>query len=70
MDAVHPGHHLPLLRFNRGDEGVEALPPWTLINEVWPEPPPTDRIHLFVTFTDRESPSSCLPIDLSGNQPC
>ena len=55
MDLAHPGNHLPLLRFKNGDEGVEELSPWKTLSELWREPPPAYRIHLFVTFTNRES---------------
>ena len=57
MDLAHPGNHLPLLRFKNGDEGVEELSPWTSLSEIWREPPPPYRIHIFVTFTNRESRS-------------
>ena len=46
---------MPLLRFKSGDEGVEELSPWKTLSEIWREPPPAYRIHIFVTFTDRES---------------
>ena len=55
MDLAHPGNHLPLLRFKKGDEGVEELSPWKTLSEIWQEPPPAYRIHIFVTFTNRES---------------
>lgn len=53
VDSANPVNHLPLplLRFNKGDEGVEELSPWRLIREIWPEPHSTRRIHIFVTFT-------------------
>jgi hypothetical protein len=35
------------------DSGEELFPP-TALNEIWQEPPPTRRIHIFVTFTNRE----------------
>ena len=59
MDLDYPGNHLPLLRFNNGDEGVEELSPWKALSEIWREPPPAYRIHIFVTFTNRESCPLC-----------
>ena len=59
MDLAHPGNHLPLLRFKNGDEGVEELSPWKSLSEIWREPPPAYRIHIFVIFTNRESGSLC-----------
>ncbi|KAH9071569.1 hypothetical protein EDB83DRAFT_257774 [Lactarius deliciosus] len=43
---------LPLLRLHPGDEGVEEIPLMQTIGEIWQEPPPTRRIHVFVTFTN------------------
>ena len=59
MDLAHPGNHLPLLQFKNGDEGVEELSPWKALSEIWQEPPPAYRIHIFVTFTNRESRPLC-----------
>ena len=61
MDLDSPGSHLPLLRFNKGDEGVEELSPWKTLSEIWQKPPPAYRIHIFVTFTNRESRFLCKP---------
>ncbi|KAH8982416.1 hypothetical protein EDB92DRAFT_124476 [Lactarius akahatsu] len=43
---------LPLLRLHPGDEGVEEIPLRQAIGEIWQEPLPTRRIHIFVTFTN------------------
>jgi hypothetical protein len=48
------GVYLPLLRFNKENEGVEEIHPEQILSEVWKEPPPTCCIHIFVTFA-----SSC-----------
>ncbi|KAH9071614.1 hypothetical protein EDB83DRAFT_260484 [Lactarius deliciosus] len=53
--------HLPLLRVHPGDEGVEEIPLMQTIGEIWQEPPPTRRIHVFVTFTN-------LPYELEGRR--
>src|SRR6266404_4043025 len=49
VDPNLPGRPLPLLRFNHGEMSPEKT-----LSEVWPEPPPTDRINFFVRFTNRE----------------
>ncbi|KAH9001046.1 hypothetical protein EDB92DRAFT_2846 [Lactarius akahatsu] len=46
---------LPLLRFNLGDEGVTEISPRQMISEIWQVPPPSGRIHIFVTFTNLPS---------------
>ena len=48
------GVYLPLLRLNDGD-GVEEISPIQIISEIWPEPLPANRIHVFVKLTRRES---------------
>ncbi|KAI9463713.1 hypothetical protein BJY52DRAFT_1184710 [Lactarius psammicola] len=53
MDSDRP--RLPQLRLNRGDKGVEEISVRQMISEIWREPPPTGRIHIFVTFTDLSS---------------
>ena len=49
VDPNLPGRPLPLLRFNHGEMSPEKT-----LSEVWPDPPPADRINLFVRFTYRE----------------
>ena len=47
--------YLPLLQ---PDASGEKLSPRTALNEIWQEPPPAHRIHLVVTFTNRELSSN------------
>lgn len=56
VDTASPEIYYPLLRPD--DSGEELFPP-TALNEIWREPPPARRIHIFVTFTS-------LPGELSG----
>ncbi len=49
VDPNNPEHPLPLLRFNHGEMSLGQT-----LREVWPEPPPANRINFFVRFTDRE----------------
>ncbi|KAH8988829.1 hypothetical protein EDB92DRAFT_1870196 [Lactarius akahatsu] len=46
----HPEKPFPLLRFSKEDKGVEELSPEQTIDQIWPEPPPTHQIHVFVKF--------------------
>ncbi|KAH8981944.1 hypothetical protein EDB86DRAFT_3129307 [Lactarius hatsudake] len=52
VDPDCAGVPLPLLEFDKDDDGVEEILPWQTINETWREPPPARRIHIFVTFTN------------------
>ncbi|KAH9064626.1 hypothetical protein EDB87DRAFT_1598434 [Lactarius vividus] len=52
VDPDCAGAPLPLLEFDKDDDGVEEIYPWQTINETWREPPPARRIHIFVRFTD------------------
>ncbi|KAH9175394.1 hypothetical protein EDB89DRAFT_360597 [Lactarius sanguifluus] len=47
----HPEKPFPLLRFSKEDKGVEELSPEQTMDQIWPEPPPTHQIHVFVKFT-------------------
>ncbi|KAH9030506.1 hypothetical protein EDB85DRAFT_2146652 [Lactarius pseudohatsudake] len=58
VDSNSP--RLPLLRCNRGDDGVEEISEKQTISEIWRRQPPTHRIHIFVAFSNRESPVSPL----------
>ena len=53
MDPNCGGIPLPLLRFNKDDEGVEEVSLLQMISDIWPEPPHNHRIQFFVTY-DRE----------------
>ncbi|KAH9077651.1 hypothetical protein EDB83DRAFT_2345111 [Lactarius deliciosus] len=51
VDPDCAGVPLPLIEFDKNDDGVEEIYPSQTINEAWREPPPARRIHIFVTFT-------------------
>ncbi|KAF8274008.1 hypothetical protein EI94DRAFT_1794659 [Lactarius quietus] len=52
VDPNRPDIYLPLLRFDIYAEGVEQVVLPDQIQVIWQEPPPADRIHVFVTFDD------------------
>ncbi|KAH9048862.1 hypothetical protein EDB84DRAFT_1574436 [Lactarius hengduanensis] len=51
VDPDCAGVPLPLIQIDKDDDGVEEIHSRKTINEIWREPPPVRRIHIFVTFT-------------------